>query len=123
MTQVYYGTKKVTGFAQDMESKPGYGIIYEDGYQSWSPKKVFEDAYQPLDALSWGHAMEAMLAGHAVTRNWNNPGVTVQIQFTDEHSKMQHPYFYLDPGNGKLIPWTPSNLDLFANDWQVIDPQ
>ena len=23
----------------------GYKVIYEDGYQSWSPKQVFEEAY------------------------------------------------------------------------------
>lgn len=23
----------------------GYRVIYEDGYESWSPKKAFEDGY------------------------------------------------------------------------------
>ena len=27
------------------EGIQGYKVIYEDGYQSWSPKQVFEEAY------------------------------------------------------------------------------
>lgn len=26
----------------------GYKVIYQDGYESWSPKDVFEEAYLPL---------------------------------------------------------------------------
>lgn len=36
-------------------AQPGYGVMYEDGYSSWSPKDVFEAAYKPL-----GH-LDAML--------------------------------------------------------------
>lgn len=38
------------------KNKAGYLIEYEDGYQSWSPKDVFEKAYQvtetPLDRMN-----------------------------------------------------------------------
>jgi len=27
------------------EDRPGYHVVYEDGYDSWSPKEVFEKAY------------------------------------------------------------------------------
>lgn len=27
---------------------PGYKVLYSDGYESWSPKDVFEQAYLPL---------------------------------------------------------------------------
>ena len=30
---------------------PGYVIYYPDGYTSWSPKKVFEDAHVKVEAL------------------------------------------------------------------------
>lgn len=34
---------------------PGYKVVYEDGYESWSPKDVFENAYKvaetPLDRM------------------------------------------------------------------------
>lgn len=27
----------------------GYEVIYQDGYSSWSPKEVFDQAYKPAD--------------------------------------------------------------------------
>jgi len=29
-------------------NKPGYKVIYPDGYVSWSPKEVFETAYREI---------------------------------------------------------------------------
>ncbi|WP_333615726.1 DUF2829 domain-containing protein [Bacteroides pyogenes] len=29
----------------------GYKVVYEDGYESWSPKEVFEKAYKPADTF------------------------------------------------------------------------
>jgi len=28
------------------ENRPGYHVIYPDGYESWSPKATFENAYR-----------------------------------------------------------------------------
>lgn len=30
---------------------PGYHVVYPDGYESWSPKDVFDDAYNVADTL------------------------------------------------------------------------
>jgi hypothetical protein len=30
------------------EDREGYVVIYPDGYQSWSPKATFEEAYRPI---------------------------------------------------------------------------
>ncbi len=30
------------------ETRPGYLVIYPDGYESWSPKEVFEIAYREI---------------------------------------------------------------------------
>jgi hypothetical protein len=30
------------------ETRPGYLVVYPDGYRSWSPKEVFETAYRKL---------------------------------------------------------------------------
>ena len=27
----------------------GYLVAYKDGYKSWSPKSVFEEAYKPIE--------------------------------------------------------------------------
>lgn len=45
MTQDYIGTKQVTAWEQDKDGQPGYAVKYADGYTSWSPKAVFEEAY------------------------------------------------------------------------------
>ena len=50
MTHEYVGTKIITAWEQDKDDEPGYGVKYEDGYQSWSPKATFDAAY-----VSCGH--------------------------------------------------------------------
>jgi predicted HAD superfamily hydrolase len=30
------------------DNRPGYLVMYEDGYQSWSPKETFERAYREV---------------------------------------------------------------------------
>lgn len=62
-TKIYIGTKIVkaepmtnTEFAgtirrlgeDDWSTSPGYKVIYEDGYVSWSPKETFERAYREV---------------------------------------------------------------------------
>lgn len=41
----YIGTKIVDAEPQEKDSIPGYKVVYENGYGSWSPKDVFEKAY------------------------------------------------------------------------------
>lgn len=48
--QTYIGVKKVEAFPEERDGKPGYHVIYEDGYESWSPKDVFERAYMQIGA-------------------------------------------------------------------------
>ena len=57
MTQEYVGSKIITAYLQSKEVaaagrsvvlEEGYTVIYEDGYQSWSPKDVFEKTYIAL---------------------------------------------------------------------------
>ena len=35
--------------AECVAAESGYRVRYPDGYESWSPKDVFEEAYLPLD--------------------------------------------------------------------------
>ncbi|MEO0376643.1 MAG: hypothetical protein AAF329_18890 [Cyanobacteria bacterium P01_A01_bin.17] len=53
MTRHYVGTKLIQAwespadkdYGQHKAGSPGYGVRYQDGYTSWSPKEVFEAAY------------------------------------------------------------------------------
>lgn len=35
-----------------MNREDGYKVVYEDGYESWSPKEVFEKAYKSADTFA-----------------------------------------------------------------------
>lgn len=41
-----YGAKITEDTIKNNIGNPGYLVEYPDGYRSWSPKKVFEDAYR-----------------------------------------------------------------------------
>ena len=51
MTQHYVGTKIVEAWNEPRDDMPGYAVKYPDGYTSWSPFNVFEEAYLPLGHL------------------------------------------------------------------------
>lgn len=48
MTRTYIGTKIVAAWPESKDGQDGYAVRYDDGYQSWSPKEVFERCYRPL---------------------------------------------------------------------------
>jgi len=60
---LYIGAKLIRAFPEDecaflqavkgqdvanRETRPGYRVIYPDGYVSWSPKETFETAYREV---------------------------------------------------------------------------
>lgn len=50
------------------------------GYISWSPAAVFEQSYQQVTAMSFGHAVEMLKAGEAVARSgWNGMGMFLYL--------------------------------------------
>lgn len=57
MTQHYTGTKIVEAWPQvkiqGEDVRDGYAVKYADGFTSWSPKDVFEQAYLPIGHI--GH--------------------------------------------------------------------
>lgn len=71
--------------------------------------------------LTFGDALEALKQGERVARaGWNGKGMYLELQRPDAHSKMGHPYVYLTGVDGKRIPWNPNNLDMLAEDWEVL---
>lgn len=47
--KTYIGVKRIEAYPEERDGKPGYVVIYADGYKSWSPKDVFEAAYFPIE--------------------------------------------------------------------------
>jgi hypothetical protein len=76
----------------------------------------FSDA---LDYLKKGFRVENMV--------WNGKGMYLEIQVLDKNSKMGLPYIYIVMPKdhptypGAMVPWTPSQMDLMSNDWEVCD--
>ena len=106
--------------------KEGYLVKYPDGYVSWSPKEIFEEAYRKTSSMTFGLAVEAMKKGLKVCRpGWNGGGMCLQAQFPDEHSKMTFPYLYMtipDCTEGtRRLPWQPAQVDIFSEDWQIVE--
>ena len=157
----YIGTKVVKAEPMTMteaqkvlgrELKPanleedGYLVEYKDGYKSWSPKSVFEEAYRELGSVNFGGAIDLLKAGLAVRRKgWNGKGLFVvkqvpshitgdiipNMQSLPQSAKnilMSRENPHIDYTNQMLIinpdgradSWVPSVSDVFAEDWEVV---
>lgn len=99
MKKKYIGTKVIMAEPMTMteaqkvlggELKPatleedGYLAVYKGGYRSWSPKSVFEGAYEDfyeMTSINFGGAIQALKIGLAVRRKgWNGKGLFVVKQ-------------------------------------------
>ena len=131
MTHNYIGTKEVLAYEQTRYEAPGYGVIYPDGYASWSPKATFEAAYRVTEgagqALTFGDALYFLKQGEKVSRaGWNGKGLWLEMERPDADSKMTLPYVYLNyPDAAQFtpnarVPWLASQTDMLAEDWAVL---
>lgn len=133
----FYGTKRITAWPEEKDGRPGYGVRYQpDGYVSWSPKDVFEAAYQPTDGMSFGHAVAALKAGKRVARaGWNGKGMflflvagsTFKVNrppllgIYEEGTEVQyHAHIDMKTAQGYVVPWLASQADMLADDWQEV---
>lgn len=74
--------------------------------------------------MNFSEALELLKDGKILYRNgWNGFGLRVTAQFPDANSKMGSPYLYIDAKSlgGSKVPWQPSQTDLFAEDWEIIE--
>lgn len=130
MMEQFIGTKVICAEEQVKDGNDGYKVVYEDGYVSWSPKEVFEQSYLNLSQMTFGDAIYFLKRGARLARKgWNGKGIFIELQMPDEHSKMSHPYIYIDttglqtdnPNAPKSrVPWLASQTDMLAEDWVVV---
>lgn len=140
--------QKVLGreLTQSAVEEDGYLVEYEDGYKSWAPKSVFDEAYHEADSINFGGAIELLKAGLAVRRKgWNGKGLFIvkqvpshitgdiipNMQSLPQSAKdiiMAHKEPHIDYTNQMLIinpdgradSWVPSSSDVFAEDWELV---
>lgn len=118
----------------------GYLVKYEDGYESWSPKKQFEETYKDCMGMTFGIAVELLKRGCKVARDgWNGKGMFVVYQKgypngipcnkqTAEAWGMNegeffkcNPYLQIRCVDGSHSMWVPSINDVLAEDWVLVD--
>ncbi len=46
--KTYIGCKIIQAYPDQKDGQDGYHVIYPDGYESWSPRAVFESAYREI---------------------------------------------------------------------------
>lgn len=116
------------------KAEEGYAVRYPDGYMSWSPKAVFEEAYRPTDNLNFGLAIEAAKKGKKISRaGWNGKGQYVQlatcISYTDpagavvnaEHKAIGNQALAFVGTSGVQLGWLASQADMLADDWTIVE--
>lgn len=126
-TETYIGTKII-------EAEPwlndkgdlGYRVVYEDGYKSWSPKDTFESCYNKLDDLDFSRAINLILMGFDLARkSWNGADqyITVIRAGNAVHRGLpMHDCLALKNARNEMQPgWVPTQGDLFATDWLVVN--
>ena len=160
MTRAAYNDYRGWDLPADEDGEDqGYLVEYLDGgqsnhpnhqgYISWSPAEVFNSAYQPVSAMSFGHAIEAAKAGNRIARaGWNGKGMFVALMpalylppfnTQDTNRKVNdrtakwigedkpldcQPYFAMYTADGKWVPgWLASQTDMLANDWLIVTPE
>lgn len=133
----YIGTKKVEAEPQEKDGKQGYKVAYKDGYVSWSPKDVFEEAYRECMGMSFGIALELLKKGCKVARNgWNGKGMFLYHvpaasyapctpagkECAMDNGKVPYgAYITMKTAQGNVVPWLASQTDILAEDWVVVE--
>lgn len=117
----------------------GYRVRYPDGYESWSPKDVFEEAYRPIDGMNFGLAIEAAKKGRKITRRgWNGKGMYViyrtgypegipcnkntadAVGIPEGTLFKVRPYLQMKCVDGSFQMWLASQSDILADDWEIV---
>ena len=114
----------------------GYRVIYPDGYESWSPKDVFEAAYRATDGMNFGLAIEAAKMGKKIAREgWNGKGMflflATYIEFhteadlscvSDLEGDLTLPAFVMKTADDHFcVGWLASQADMLADDWKIVE--
>jgi hypothetical protein len=116
------------------QNEPGYLVKYPDGYQSWSPKEVFEEAYRETDGMTFGLAIEAAKKGHKISRaGWNGKSQYIELasaisyknpageEINTDHAAIGNKAFAFCGTSGVQMGWLASQADMLAEDWAIVE--
>ncbi len=129
------------GYLVEYEPDPNSPPNHENhaGYISWSPKHVFEDAYRPINGMTFGLAIEALKRGHKVARaGWNGKGMWLILTHGRVINNIEPNSFYercgfeapvticshidMKAADGSMVVgWLASQTDMLAEDWSIVE--
>ncbi len=124
---------KYRGWTMPPDENPddsGYLVVYPDGYESWCPKRQFEEANRPTDGMPFGYAIEALRKGDRVARRgWNGKGMWLvliaagnAIHATTAGSFDMQDCIGMKTADGNMQPgWLASQADMLADDWMIVE--
>ena len=112
----------------------GYKVRYADGYESFSPKAVFEEAYRPIDSMNFGLAIEAAKKGMKIARRgWNGKNQYVELAerisyenaahevINAKHEAIGNKALAFIGTSGVQLGWLASQADMLADDWMIVE--
>ncbi len=112
----------------------GYHIRYPDGYESWCPKKQFEEAYRRCNNMTFGLAIEVMKKGKRVARRgWNGRNQYIELAtsisyknaenkiINCEHEVIGNKAIAFVGTSGVQMGWLASQADMLAEDWCIVE--
>lgn len=127
-------SKATKDYGNHKAGEDGYKVVYPDGYESWSPKDVFEEAYRECSGMPFGAAIEAMKKGKRVARaGWNGKNQYIElannISYTNSkgetinahHAAIGNQAVAFVGTSGVQLGWLASQADMLAEDWKVCD--
>lgn len=128
-------------YFQGYDEALGYLLIYMDGFRKWKFKEAFEEEYEVVEGMTFGHAIKALKAGHKVARKgwnglnmflWLKPAATVKAEWCKDPMLKD-----LAEANGGEIEalgticmftaqkqilsgWLASQTDMLSEDWVIV---
>lgn len=70
--------------------------------------------------LCFEEALFALKSGEKVKRAGWQSVRHIALEAPGENIKIKRPFLYCVPLDNQAVPWTPSQMDLFMNDWQIV---
>ena len=135
--KTYVGTKMIEAEPEARSGADGYAVQYPDGYQSWSPKQAFEDAYRANGEFDFGAALYLLKRGYRMRRRgWNGQGMFVFLvdgstfkvnrppldQFYEHGTEVTYrPHLDMKAADGTIGVWLASQTDMLAEDWEIAE--
>lgn len=108
-----------------------------EGYVSWSPKEVFNRAYQPTTGMDFGMALNAAKCGKAIARQgWNGKGMflyhvpaasypaktdVAKAHYGEGALVPYGAYIAMKTAQDHVVPWLASQTDMLATDWYIVE--